>query len=89
MLPFRRAVYLLLQEVVQQRSDGGNGGKLPDFAPCRRDSRAQNIGTQFKFQREREPASKTQTNIFCTRMLWLNFRLRTLKKNKDGPYSSL
>src|SRR6185437_13717274 len=59
---------LLFQEIVQQRSQGGDRGKLANLRPTGGDGRAQDVGPQLKFQRHRQPASQPQAYVFLR--LW-------------------
>ena len=52
----------LAQEEVQSRAQNDDCRELPDFVPAGRNRRAQNIGRELEFERQREPAAQFEPN---------------------------
>jgi hypothetical protein len=51
------------EKIVEERSNDGNCGKLPDVCPRRRERRADNIGSEFEFKREQQPCAELPPGV--------------------------
>ena len=67
-LALLRAVDFELQEEVQRRPDGGNGGELTDFLPGGGHSGAQNAGGEQELQGQRQPPPEPKPHVFLRLM---------------------
>src|SRR6516165_3449709 len=55
---------ILLEEVVQERTNDADGCELPDIRPGGRDRCSHNVSGQLKFKPQQQPNPKAQPDVF-------------------------